>query len=242
LPGDVWRESAAAAPAAPLGDARRPAAAASAPIAASAAIEPAHRVRAADFAQPAPAARPAPAAVEIAREPPPPETAPPPLAPATEAATVAEALHALRASGDARGALVALARYERDFPAGLLRREASLARAEALLALRRPTEALAALDPLELEIGLANRRATLLRGDLRAGAGRCAQAEIDFTHVLAAGDDDESAARALYGRGVCRLGRGDAAGARADFQAYSSRFPSGEQRAEVARALGRLGK
>jgi hypothetical protein len=123
-----------------------------------------------------------------------------------------------------------------------LRREASLARAEALLALRRPTEALAALDPLELEIGLADRRATLLRGDLRAGAGRCAQAEIDFTHVLAAGDDDESAARALYGRGVCRLGRGDAAGARADFQAYSSRFPSGEQRAEVARALGRLGK
>ena len=239
--GDVWREneSPGGSPLAAEGHG----VAAPAP----AAIEPPPQPRVPLGARPVRAApRTPPTTVAIGDPATPPSLgpaiAPPPLAPATEGAVVAEALRALRSGGDARGALAALDRCDRQFPAGTLRREATLARAEALLALRRPTEALAALDPLELQAGLADRRATLLRGELRAGASRCAQAETDFTLVLAAGADDESAARALYGRGACRLARGDTPGARADFQAYTTRFPSGEQRTQVARALDGLGE
>jgi hypothetical protein len=67
----------------------------------------------------------------------------------------------------------------------------------------------------------------VVRGELRAEAGDCAAAEHDFSRALAARPPAALAERALHGRGVCRLRRGDQAGAARDFAAYDRRFPQG---------------
>ena len=75
------------------------------------------------------------------------------------------------------------------------------------------------------------------RGELRADAGRCAEARADFDAVLS-GDapDDGVVERALYGRAACRERAGDREGARANLEAYLARFPAGRLRADPARA------
>jgi regulator of sirC expression with transglutaminase-like and TPR domain len=79
----------------------------------------------------------------------------------------------------------------------------------------------------------------VLRGELRAGAGRLAPAIQDFDAVLALGGHDELAGRALYGRGSCRARLGDTPGARADLERYLQLFPRGRFAADAEKALGR---
>ena len=175
-------------------------------------------------------------------------TEPPPLAAiagdsvAGEASELAEALRALRAERDPARALAILERNEQRFPAGPLRREATLARAEALASLGRQADALAVLDGVKVAGGEPERAVALLRAELRAAARRCNEAINDFSHALAGEGTDELAARAFYGRGGCRLQSGDHLGARADFENYQRHFPNGRFKAEVARALEQLAR
>ena len=161
---------------------------------------------------------------------------------AGEASELAEALRALRAERDPARALAILERNEQRFPAGPLRREATLARAEALASLGRQADALAVLDGVKVAGGEPERAVALLRAELRAAARRCNEAINDFSHALAGEGTDELAARAFYGRGGCRLQSGDRLGARADFENYQRHFPDGRFRAEVARALEQLAR
>jgi len=172
-----------------------------------------------------------------------PPTAPPAEAPppAGEAEELAGALRLLRGDGDARAALARLDDYQRRHPTGALAREAALARVEALLALGRDTAALEILDGLALDGAEVDRRVTLARAELRAAAGRCAEAAADFARARGSDGADDIAARALYGEGVCHLRTGDRAAARAAFETYRRRFPNGPRRDDVERALANLG-
>jgi len=174
------------------------------------------------------------------------ETEPPPAVAggsvAGEASELAEALRALRREHAPARALAILERNEQRFPAGPLRREATLARAEALASLGRQADALAVLDGVKVAGGEPERAVALLRAELRAAARRCNEAINDFSHTLAGEGTDELAARAFYGRGACRLQSGDYLGARADFESYQRHFPDGQFKAEVARALEELAR
>ncbi|HXU01526.1 MAG TPA: hypothetical protein VN903_11060 [Polyangia bacterium] len=181
-----------------------------------------------------PASAPAPRVLP-SREPP--AEAPPP----GEADDLAAALRQLRGDGDARGALARLDDYQRRHPTGALAREAALARVEALLSLGRDTAALDVLDGLALDGAEVDRRVALARAELRAAAGRCADAVGDFARARSGDANDDVAARALYGEGVCDLRTGDRRAARAAFETYQRRFPNGPRRADVERALANLG-
>jgi len=159
----------------------------------------------------------------------------------TEAADLAAALRLLRAQNDAAAALARLDDHDRRFPAGVLAREAALARVEALLALGRDGAALELLDRLALD-GV-DRRALLARAELRAAAGRCLDASGDFARARGGADArDDLAARALYGDGFCHLRAGDLSGARAAFESYLRDFSNGPRRDDVERALLRIGR
>ena len=154
---------------------------------------------------------------------------------------VARALARLRRDHDPAGALAALDQRDRSYSGGNLRREAALARAEALLRLNRNSEALKILDGVTLQPSAADRRARLARAELRAEEGHRTEAIADFDRVLVNGGADALAERALYGRAVCRLRGGDLGAARTDLRAYLLRFPEGQHRVEVQQSLDRLG-
>jgi hypothetical protein len=160
---------------------------------------------------------------------------------ASEGVLLARALRRLRHDHDALWALGDLDEYTRDYPRGNLRREAALARAEVLLALDRNEDALAVLDGVKLEPTGTDRRARLARAELRAQDGRRAEAIGDFDRVLDGDGDDELAARALFGRAVCRLRGGDLGGARTDLREYVRRFPEGPNHTDADNMLRRLG-
>jgi tetratricopeptide (TPR) repeat protein len=177
---------------------------------------------------------------------------PSPQLPISEAALLARALGRLRRDHDPLWALGDLDEHDRQYPRGELRRETALARAEALLALDRNSEALDVLDSLKLEPSELDRRALLARAELRAHEGRRAEAIADFDRVLQGVVDANTAIdpashawqiaeRALYGRAVCRLRGGDLGGARVDLRAYLERFPRGPHGGDVEKTLGRLG-
>jgi hypothetical protein len=158
---------------------------------------------------------------------------------AEEAAILREVFHGLRTgSAPAEAALAALDDYDRRFPSGLLRVEARVARVEALLALARRAEALALLDVWEA--GGPPRRLRVARGELRAEAGRCADAMEDFDGALGIARADELGARALYGRASCALRTGDDAAAAAALASYLEVQPDGAHAAEARVALARL--
>jgi len=167
---------------------------------------------------------------------PPPAVVP---APATEAQLIAGALAALRSHGDAAGALAQLDEHARRFPDGALGPEADAVRVEALLARGDAARALAALDRMTLQNRQSDEALRLIRGELRSRARRFAEAEADLSYVLSAPSSDDAAARALYGRAACRVGAGDIAGARADFESYLRRFPNGPRRGEIEHLLPR---
>jgi hypothetical protein len=158
---------------------------------------------------------------------------------AEEAAILRDVFHDLRAGvTPADRTLAALDDYDRRFPSGLLRAEARVARVEALLALGRRADGLALLDGWKA--GDLPRRLRVARGELRAEAGRCADAATDFDVAVGIARDDELGGRALYGRASCALRTGDDAAAAAALAAYLDAQPDGPHTAEARRALERL--
>jgi outer membrane protein assembly factor BamD (BamD/ComL family) len=145
------------------------------------------------------------------------------------------ALHALHQEHDATSALASLTAYEQRFPHGLLGEEAQAARVDALLALQRRSEALAVLDGTPFVRLARGGELRVVRGELRAASSRCREAVDDFTWALEHQPTTEMVERALYGQGVCRMKLHDPEGARANFDDYLQRFPSGRF-VEAARA------
>ena len=119
---------------------------------------------------------------------------------AEEAALVGAALRKLREQDDAAGALALLdARDARFGAAGTLADEARTTRVEALLRLGQHGRALALLDAAAPRPSGRGRALLATRGELRADAGRCREADADFDALLAddAASDDIGRARAL---------------------------------------------
>ncbi|HTA21331.1 MAG TPA: tetratricopeptide repeat protein [Polyangia bacterium] len=237
--GQTWREgrgpSTSTPPRAPLAIAQAPAATTPASEAAAPERAPAERSaverRSARVAPLALAPEPfAPAPVEA-----------PAAATPGEVDLLAEAVRTLRA-GDAETALAKIERAQRQFPGGPLAREAAMLRAEALLVLGRDPAALQVLDALVFGADAGDRRASLARGELRASAGRCAEAAGDFTRVLASDARDELAARSFYGRGACALAAGDRESARGDLTQALRLSPTGERSAAIEDALKDLAR
>ncbi len=87
---------------------------------------------------------------------------------------------------DPIGTIYALDQHQRQFPAGTLRPESYLLRITALLALKRQGEALTLLDSQRLDALLPRSlELRVIRGELRAAAGRCDEATRDFTTTIA---------------------------------------------------------
>jgi hypothetical protein len=152
------------------------------------------------------------------------------------------ALEKLSLRGDAVGALVLLDTYRVRFPNGLLAREASVARLDALLRLGDTREALALLDgAADTDFNGYPRAGHLrvLRGELLAQSGRCREAEGIFTTALGDPQAGQSTEHALYGRASCRASLGDTAGSRSDLDEYLNRYPQGHFEREARQALGR---
>jgi hypothetical protein len=174
-----------------------------------------------------------------------PPAAPAASAPARESALAEEsrllgsALRRLRQDGDAQGALALLDEHTARFGSGgALAPEAEATRIEALVRLGRHAEALRLLDGLGPAPARRELRAT--RGELRAQAGRCAEALADFDALLVSGGaDDAVTERAFWGRAGCRARGADADGARADLTDYLARFPRGRFAERARAALGR---
>jgi hypothetical protein len=174
-------------------------------------------------------------------------TAPPP----SEHAILARAVRSLRVEHRPATALAALDEYGTRYPNGSMLAEATRLRAEALLLLGRRRAALAELSR-EPAPGIAgDEESRLVRGELRASAGRWSEALQDFNAVLSAQLAHEPRAdaaisprlrgrfeRALWGRASARSRLGDEAGARADLQEYLRRFAHGRFAAPAARLLG----
>lgn len=153
----------------------------------------------------------------------------------SESHVLAQALRKLRQERDARGALQLLDGYAERFPRGRLAPEAALGRVEALMALDRRNEALRLLETTpSLPLG---RETAVLRGELRASAGRCREAIADFGEALSASPRDALDDRALFGRAFCRARGGDRAGGRTELERYLSVFPQGRFAAQARRAL-----
>lgn len=156
---------------------------------------------------------------------------------AHESAVLERALIALRREHDAARALDLLNRYAAEFPAGVLRLEADVARVDANLALGNEGAALALLERIPLERVGRGLELRLLRGELRAKHD-CRTAILDFDLVLGAHPSRSFDERALYGRATCRRALGEHSGANADFDAYLARYPDGRF-AAAARSLSR---
>ncbi|HRI53878.1 MAG TPA: hypothetical protein PLW65_27250, partial [Pseudomonadota bacterium] len=154
-----------------------------------------------------------------------------------ESQALGAAMARLRQAHDPAGALTLLDSYRQQFPHGLLQPEAELLRISALLGVGKRREALAALDqrPLadDTPRGMELR---VTRGELRAEAGRCAEALVDFTAAIGQ-VHGELLERGLYGRSSCRAQGGDPAGAHADLTEYLRRFPAGRFSAAARRSL-----
>jgi hypothetical protein len=172
------------------------------------------------------APRPRPPAVAVAAPPAlaPPALAPPALAPsapapsappapspsplAHESRVLARVHDQLRARRDYAGALATLGEYDARFPAGVLRSEATLARLEALVAMGRAPAALSLLDEAMIR-GPRALELLVLRGELRATAGRDAEAIADFDRVLERKPPEPLQRRALRGRAAAGARLGD---------------------------------
>ena len=157
-----------------------------------------------------------------------------------ESQALGAAMARLRQAHDPAGALTLLDSYRQQFPHGLLQPEAELLRINALLGVGKRREALTALDqrPLadDTPRGMELR---VTRGELRAEAGRCAEALTDFTAAIGQ-VQGELLERGLYGSSSCRAQGGDPAGARADLTEYLRRFPTGRFSAAARRSLTAL--
>jgi hypothetical protein len=149
--------------------------------------------------------------------------------------------------------LAVLDEYVNQFPGGSLLPEATRLRTEALLALGQKRAALAELNQASASGAAGSEESHLVRGELRAAAGRWREALQDFEVVVhgrlayeAASGISTSAKlrerfeRALWDRASARSHLGDDAGARADLRECWRRFPDGRFAARVAQLLGEL--
>jgi hypothetical protein len=143
-----------------------------------------------------------------------------------ESQALERALTALRRERDPARALTLLERYAAEFPAGVLRLEADMARVDSHLALGQRPAALAILDRLPLERVGRGLELRVVRAELYAERD-CVRANRDFDLVLSANPPASLEERALFGRATCRSRLGDAQGARADLERYLQRFPDG---------------
>jgi tetratricopeptide (TPR) repeat protein len=154
-----------------------------------------------------------------------------------ESELLTRALTRLRNEGNAAAALDLLEQYRREFPRGALRLESDIARLDAFMALGRRAEALALLDQLPIDHIGRGPELRVVRAELRARED-AARAVRDFGLALAVALPPALEQRALFGRGASRLRSGDAAGARADFNQYLQRYPSGRFAAEARAHTG----
>ncbi len=145
-----------------------------------------------------------------------------------EALWLGRALRKLRVEHDPNGALGLLNGYELQFPARMLAAEVLLARVEAQMALGNRAEALRLIEAERRAPAKESRQIVLIRGELRAGAGRCADALADFDAILAQAGTDSITERALYGRAVCYRQMQQLSAAERDLGAYLRRFPNGK--------------
>jgi hypothetical protein len=163
----------------------------------------------------------------------------PPSGPAAEVATLRAALAALNRERDPAAALSWLDRYDARFPTGVLRGEATLARARILRELGRDPELLNLLEHASLDGVARGAELRVLRGELRMTRGRFLEARDDFQAALVAGGPAAVQERALFGRASCSTSLGDEAGARADLRRFLDQFPASPRAADVREALAR---
>jgi Flp pilus assembly protein TadD len=204
-------------------------------VVASRVPRPLARLAPVETTPPAPLVEPAPRSEPAA---PPAAAAPPtPSALANETALLSAALTRLRHDRDAAGALAALDVYDARAPHGTLRREANVARVDALLMLGRDADALAVLRTLPLQPRGREQELRVVRGELIAPSS-CAAAVEDFDHVLTGAPPAPLVERALHGRATCLTKLGDLEGARRDSLEYLRRFPEGRFAAQARRLTG----
>jgi hypothetical protein len=164
----------------------------------------------------------------------------PALGPETEAQLLARAITELRRNHNAPAALGLLDEYTGRFPHGVLEPEALRARLEAVIQMDDRETALKLLDARHGFSGRLGSELLLTRAELRANAGRHADALADFQRLVVLGGsatDDETSERSLYGHAVCLGHLGRDAEARADLVVYQQRFPGGKHAVEVTRLL-----
>jgi hypothetical protein len=113
-----------------------------------------------------------------------------------ESRAFAGIIESWRRQRDATMALGLLDAYERRHPAGVMRPEARVLRAEIYLAQGRPKAALSVLDAMALSGIPRARELQTVRGELRAKAGRCREARTDLVNVLKESRADDLAGRA----------------------------------------------
>jgi hypothetical protein len=143
-----------------------------------------------------------------------------------------------RASRDPTTALGLLDEYNERFPQGVFREEAELIRLDALLRAGHSDDALLLLDRWqrgELADQARPRELSVLRRELLAGAGRCAEALVGDADT---GGDPALDERWLYLRGVCHGRTGAVSTARQEFQEYLQKYPQGRFASEVRKAMG----
>jgi hypothetical protein len=157
----------------------------------------------------------------------------------TEARLLALALAQIRQQHDPVAALATLDRLERRFPGGVLADEARATRIEAAVAARDLRTATRLVEGAAIPAGRSGVAILVMRGELRAQAGRCADAVADFTRVLGQGElaAGELAARALYGRAVCFQQMGQGTRARVDLESLRRNHPRSRLGHEAQRLL-----
>jgi len=174
-----------------------------------------------------------PAKVEIKRpSPSAPRETPDPVP--TEQRALGEIIALLRKQHAPLAALALLDEHRARFAERGLSPEADMLRVEALLAVGRNADALAVLDRLPLGSLPKRDERFVLRGELRAAAGRWQAAQSDFAATLANLDTTSAHAtkrdvneRALWGRAAAKSHLHDEVGARADLTLYLRLFPAG---------------
>lgn len=157
-------------------------------------------------------------------------------APLSASAVLRGALEQLRGGRNPGAALGLIDAHRAELASGSLAAEGDLVRLEALLALGRRDQAAHLLDAMELPP--SRRDLHLLRGELRAGQGRCPDALADFEAARRLQVADEVDERALHGLAACHSKLGERAQARATLEAYLRGYPAGAFADEARRALG----
>jgi tetratricopeptide (TPR) repeat protein len=154
-----------------------------------------------------------------------------------EGALLTKALRALSEEGNPSAALATLDEYVQTYPQGRLLHEAAVARLEALVLAGHRAQALEALEGGLPALAPLGRSEMVLRGELRAAAGRLEGARDDFSAASSRGGSDDVAARALLDLARMQQALGDHAGADGSLRRYLASFPRGAGAEEARRAL-----